>query len=282
MPTGGDPLLPFLNPLRLLRTAWRNRELLSQLSRREIAGRYRGSHLGVLWALLTPMMTLAVFTLVFGAMHHNRWAGSRYDGVLAFPMNLFIGIILFGVFSEVANRAATLITTNPNFVKKAVFPLELLSVSALAGSLVHALMTLLIQFAVVFYALGHIPPTALLLPLVFIPASLITVGVCWFLAAMGVFFRDLSSAVGPVIQLLFFMTPIVYPMTIFRQYPAAETAVRLLNPFVTIVESARLMVIEGKLPDFAALAWVTLASAIIAIAGYAIFMKVRRYFADAM
>jgi len=278
----GDPIAPLLNPLRPARTMWRERDLLRQLARREIVGRYRGSQLGFLWALLTPLLTLGVFTLVFGTMLGHRWHGSTYDGALAFPMNLFMGIIMFGIFSEVVGRAATLVTTNPNFVKKAVFPLELLGVSAIIGAVAHSLMTLLIQFGVVWYALGTVHATSLLLPIIFVPAVLVTLGVCWALAALGVFFRDLASAVGPVVQLLFFLTPIVYPMAVLEAHPAAASFIRAVNPFVTIVESARAVVIEGCLPDWGALAYVTMLSFVMAMAGYVLFMKVRRYFADAM
>jgi len=283
----GDPIRRFISPTAPLRTIWRHHELLRQLARREIVGRYRGSYLGILWALLTPLMTLAVFTLVFGAMGRHAWAGSSLEGklirpALEYPMNLFMGIIMYSVFSEVVGRASTMITTNPNFVKKAVFPLELLGVSAVIASLVHAAMTLVIQMLVIYLAVGYIPWTILLLPLMFVPAALVTLGVSWALAAMGVFFRDLGQAVGPVVQLLFFLTPIVYPMARFAEFPLVSRTLTLLNPFVTIVENARLVAIEGQMPHWASLGWVTLASGGVAMAGYILFMKVRRYFADAM
>lgn len=272
-----DPLLRHLNPMLLLRSLWRHRELVAQLSRREIVGRYRGSYLGIFWALLTPLMTLAVFSLVFGAM--SAHPGGR---VLDYPIRLFIGIIAFGVFSEVADRASLLVSSNPNFVKKAVFPLELLGVSAVAGAVVHSLMTLVIELAVILIAQGHIPATALLLPLVYIPLVLITLGVCWLLAGLGVFFRDLGNAVGPLVQLLFFLSPIIYSMKRFEEYPLTSKLLWMLNPFVTLVETARGLLIEGVMPDWRALGLVTAASMVIAMAGYAFFMKVRRYFADAM
>lgn len=298
----GDPILRFISPMAPIRTILKHRELLGQLARREVVGRYRGSYLGVLWALLTPLMTLAVFSLVFGTIHNNKWAKPAHidqqqhrqvasDGAsikppapspLEFPMNMFIGIIMFGIFSEVATRAAVLITSNPNFVKKAVFPLELLGVSVAIGSVVHALMTLAIELVFVWIVQGHVPMTALLLPVVFIPAFLLTLGACWALAAMGVFFRDLGQAVGPVVQLMFFLTPIVYSMRAFENTPTAGWLLRMFNPFVTIVENARRLLIDGEMPDWSALAIVTVVSGVVAMIGYIIFMKVRRYFADAM
>ena len=283
----GDPILRFISPMAPIRTIFKHRELLGQLARREVVGRYRGSYLGVLWALITPLMTLAVFSLVFGTIHNNKWAKpagqvASASSALEFPMNMFIGIIMFGIFSEVATRAAVLITSNPNFVKKAVFPLELLGVSVAIGSVVHALMTLAIELLFVWVVQGHVPLTAFLLPVVFIPAFLLTLGACWALGALGVFFRDLGQAVGPVVQLTFFLTPIVYSMEAFGNTPTAAWLLRTFNPFVTIVESARLLLIEGKMPDWRALGMVTIASGVVAMVGYIIFMKVRRYFADAM
>ena len=278
----GDPILRFISPMAPLRTIWAHRELLGQLARREVVGRYRGSYLGILWALLTPLMTLAVFTLVFGTMHHNKWGGEANGGALAYPMNLFVGIIVFGIFSEVATRAAVLITSNPNFVKKAVFPLELLGVSVVIGTVVHALMTLIIELLVIWVALGYVPLTALLLPVVFLPVFLLTLGTCWALSALGVFFRDLGQAVGPIVQLVFFLTPIVYPMAVLDSNPAIGWLLKTFNPFVTIVESARRLLIDGLMPDWRALGLVTVVSGVVAMVGYVIFMKVRRYFADAM
>lgn len=278
----GESVASFVSPLAPIATILRHRELLGQLTRREIIGRYRGSYLGVLWALLTPLLTLGVFTLVFGAMQHHSWPGSKVSGVMVYPMNLFIGIIVFGIFSEVATRSPGLVTGNPNYVKKAVFPLELIGVATVAGAIVHALMTLIIELIVVFAAQGYVPWTALLLPLAIVPAALLTLGVCWALSAMGVFFRDLANAVGPVVQLVFFLTPIVYPMQVLEGYELAGWALRWLNPFATIVDSARLMVVAGELPDWRALGIVTLLSLVAAMAGYVLFMKSRRYFADAM
>ena len=279
----GDPWLQFANPLQPMRSILRHRELLWQLARREIVGRYRGSYLGILWALITPLMTLGVFTLVFGAIHGNIWPGSARPGVLDFAVNIFIGIVIYGVFSDCTGRASGLVSNNPNFVKKAVFPLELLAISDVTAAVAHSLLAMVIELLAVLLATGHLPATALLLPLLYVPVILFTVGICWLLAALGVFFRDLQNAVGPAVQLLFFLTPIVYPMAaVATKYPQAGRALRMFNPFVVIVESARLLLIAGQAPDWWALAGVTGGSAVVAAVGYIFFMKLRRYFADAL
>lgn len=277
----GDPWRAHLNPATLTRSIWAHRELLSQLIRRDIVGRYRGSYLGVLWALLTPLMLLCVFTLVFGGMYDNHWPGGG-AGILDFAVNLFIGIILFTTFSEVTSSATSQITGNPNFVKKAVFPLELLGVSTLAASIVHSLLALGIEIIAVWIALGHVPIAAIALPLLYIPTALFTLGICWMLAGLGVFFRDLANAIGPVVQLLFFLTPIVYDRSLLARYPVLGQVLVMLNPFVVVVDSARGLMIRGQWCDWLAVGGVTLYSAAVCMAGYILFMRLRRYFADAM
>jgi len=214
----GEPWLAYVNPLVALQTVWSGRELLWQLTRREVVGRYRGSLLGIFWALLTPLLTLAVFTLVFGTMNQHRWSNSSGGGILNYATNLFIGIVLYSVFSEVAVASGRLVTGNPNFVKKAVFPLEMLSISALLTAVVHGALALVIQFIAVYLALGYVPVTAVALPLLFIPLALFTLGISWMLAALGVFFRDLPNLVGPLVQLLFFLTPIVYDRSMLNDF----------------------------------------------------------------
>lgn len=273
----GEPVGKYLNPLLLPRTVWRHWDLVAQLARREVTGRYRGSYLGILWALLTPLMLLAVFSLVFGTI-----MAQPGKGALDYPVRLFLGLILYGVFSEVAAASCAMVTNNPNFVKKAVFPLELLAVSAVTGAVIHSLMTLVIEVAVVLLAQGHVPMTALLLPVVYVPLILVTLGICWILSGLGVFFRDLGNAIGPVLQLLFFLSPIIYSMERFKDYPVLSKVLWAVNPFVTIVETGRGLLIEGVMPDWSAVGLATAGSAVLAMAGYGFFMLVRRYFADAM
>jgi lipopolysaccharide transport system permease protein len=272
----------YANPLQPARVVLTNRELLWQLARRDVVGRYRGSYLGVLWALLTPLLTLAVFTLVFGTIFQHRWANDPEGGVMRFAINMFVGITVFSVFSEVTTGASNHVTGNPNFVKKAVFPLELLGISSVVGSVIHALLALVILGIAVRISLGHIPATAVAVPLLFIPTALFTLGICWFLAALGVFFRDLANAIGPLVQLAFFLTPIVYDRSLLAKFGASGQALTVLNPFVIIVDGARGLLIRGQWPDLLPLGYVTAYSAAVALIGYIFFMRLRRYFADAI
>lgn len=276
-----DLLGKLLRPTVFIRNLIVHRELLWQLIRREVVCRYRGSYLGIFWSILNPMMMLAVFTLVFGAMHQHRWPLAQ-AGVFSFAINLFAGIVLFQIFSEVASAATTQIVSNPNFVKKAVFPLELLGISLLVASAVHSLLAMGIELLAVWVALGAVPPSAAIVPLLYLPAMLFTLGVCWLLASLGVFFRDLASAIGPAVQLLFFLTPIVYDRSLLQSLGLTGWVLTALNPFVILVDSARGAIIRGVWPDLGELAYVTIYSAAAAVLGYIVFMKLRRYFADAI
>ena len=262
---------------------WSSRELISQLAQREVQSRYRGSYLGTMWALITPLLTLGVFTLVFGTMSGGAgWAGSDRKGILDFATHMFVGIVLYGVFSECTARAPLLIAGNPNYVKKSVFPLEMLPVSVLGGAAMHSLLGMVAALASVFIDRGALPWTVLLLPVVYLPILLLSLGAMWFLAAVGVFLRDVASLIGVVVQLLFFLTPVAYPLAAFKSHPRVQQLVRYTNPLAPIMENARSIVVDGKPPQWLEMGVVTLVSAGLALAAYALFMKLKRTFADAI
>lgn len=272
----------FVNPLALVARLWTSRELIAQLARREVQSRYRGSYLGTMWALITPLLTLGVFTLVFGTMSVARWAGSDRSGIFDFAIHMFVGIVLYGLFSECASRAPTLITGNPNYVKKTVFPLEILPVSILGAAAMHSLLGMVAALACVFIDRGALPWTVLLLPVVYLPILLLSLGAMWFLAAVGVFLRDVASFIGVIVQLLFFLTPVAYPLAAFHGNPQVQHMVRRTNLLAPIMENARSIVVEGQPPQWLEMAVVTLLSAGVALVAYALFMKLKRNFADAI
>src|SRR5919108_2813526 len=149
-------LVEVLDPRPLLRTAWGRRSLLAQLTRREIEGRYRGSLLGVAWSFATPVAFLAIYTFVFGAVFRARWPQAPRASLAEFAVVLFAGLVVFNFFSECASRAPGLIASAPNYVKKVVFPLELLALSVAASAAAHALVSLVVLVASTAL-LGRIP-----------------------------------------------------------------------------------------------------------------------------
>lgn len=273
------PALAKAPSLDLVRTLLPHRRLVLRFTLNDALGRYKGSALGIAWSFLNPLLMLAVFTVAFGTLFAN--ATFTREGLPPRPpvLSIFCGMVVFAVFGEVLGRAPSAILAHPNYVKKVVFPLEILPVALVGSSLLHALIGLSI-LAVGTLALGHaLSWTFFLLPLVLLPLVLLALGIGWLLASLGVYVRDVAHTIGVVSQALFFLTPVVYPFSLFESRPLIAAILRW-NPLKVAVDEARLVVLWGELPDFAALAAMTAVGAVVAWLGFAWFQKTRRGFAD--
>jgi len=252
------------------------------LTRREIAGQYRGSMLGILWSMLTPLLLLAVYTFVFGTVFRARWADAATTSEPStgeFAIILFAGLIVFQLFAEVINRAPTLILSNVNYVKKVVFPLEILPVVALGAALFHAGVSFLVLFGFMLVVKGAIPLTAVLLPVVLAPFCLTILGLSWFLAALGVYYRDIKQVLGTLVTALLFLSPIFYPLSALPDWVRTWIA---LNPVALPVVETRAVLILGRMPDPLGLAIYAAVGLIMAGLGYTWFQKTRKGFADVL
>lgn len=252
--------------------------LLISLTRREIEVRYRGSLLGVLWSFLNPLFMMAVFTFVFAIVLRARW-GQGDGNTVEFALIIFAGLTTFNLFAEVASRAPSLVTSQPNLVKKVVFPLQILPVVALGGALFQAGIAAVILFAFQIAVGSGFHAASLLLPLLVLPLCLFTLGIAWFLAAFGVYVRDVGQIMPPIITALMFLSPIFYPSSSLPEWlrPFAGR-----NPLAYSVETVRDALIFGKFPD-PALWLIGLAGGLIVAAlGYAFFQKTRKGFADVL
>jgi lipopolysaccharide transport system permease protein len=265
------------NPRQLVANLLRHRELLWQFTLREVQGRYRETRLGVLWALLSPLATLAVYTVVFSTVFRSGWSRNGDDGLAGFALTLFTGMTAFGVFAECVTRAPSLVVGSPNYVKKVVFPLQILPVSVLGSAIFHSLVSLALIVAAGVLTAGRFPYTLLYLPLIYIPLAALTLGLSWWLAALGVFLRDAGHAVAIFAHLLFFLTPILYPI---EAVPERFRVFLWINPLAAIVEDFRRVVLWNLPPDWWWLATVTVVSLGVMVAGYAWFMVLREGFAD--
>lgn len=274
-----EPVLRYLSPIAVARELWGHRELIRQFTRREVEGRYRGSMLGMFWSFVHPLVLLVIYTFVFGVVLRTRWPDARTPGLFEFALMLFGGIVVFGVFSECVTRAAGIIVSVPNYVRKVVFPLQILPVSILGSAVFHALVSLAVLLVAELIHSGWIRPTVGLLPVTLVPLILLSLGLTWFLASLGVFVRDIGHAVPLAVQVIFFATPILYPL---QNVPEPFRTVIRLNPLTSVVENFRGLVFRGTLPDFEELAAWTFATALIALLGYAWFMKTKRGFPDVM
>lgn len=264
------------SPIEMFGSLWRNRELIKASAKREVLGRYRGSALGLLWSFFNPLFMLAVYTFVFSVVFRARW-NIESDSKTEFALVLFAGLIVFNMFGESINRAPALVANNPNFVKKVVFPLEILPAVTLLSSLFHGLISLGVWLLAYLVLFGLPHATVLYLPLVILPFLILILGLSWVLASLGVFLRDVSQFIGTVITVLMFMTPIFYPATAL---PEEFRKWLYLNPLTPIIEQARDVLYWGRSPDFAILGIYALASTAIAWLGFVWFQKTRKGFAD--
>lgn len=272
-----ESVTQYLNPIELARSLWSNRNLIFQFTRREVESRYRGSFLGLFWSFINPLTTLLIYTFAFGVVLQSRWPQARTDSLGEFAVVLLAGIAVFNVFSESANRATTTIINVPNYVKKVVFPLEVLPVSVVGAALFHFVVTLAIVIVANLFVFGLPPWTLALIPVVALPLIFLCLGVAWFLASLGVFVRDVSYTVGLIVQVLFFLSPILYPL---ESIPEPFRTIIQLNPITPMVQYFRDVIFaSGTLNVTSYVIWL-LISAIIMQLGYAWFMKTKKAFAD--
>jgi lipopolysaccharide transport system permease protein len=278
--TRQNPSWKYLNPFSALLGIWGYRELINQLVRRNIEVRYKGTMIGLIWMVVTPLMMLAVYTFVFGVIFKARWtAGGFGDSKVAFSLLLFCGMMVFNIFSESVNGSVVIVTGNPNYVKKVVFPLELLPVSAVVSACFFGLIWIGILLLGIVLFFHKICLTAVCLPLILIPLVLFSCGIAWFVASLGVFIRDLAHVIGIVLLVLYFMTPVFYSA---EMVPAKLKFILLFNPLALIIESVRQVLMYGQWPGWAALGIVTLLSIVVFQLGYFWFMKTKRGFADVL
>ncbi|MHB8914796.1 MAG: ABC transporter permease [Thiobacillus sp.] len=263
----------------LVASLWRNRQLILQMSKREVVGRYKGSAMGLLWSFLNPVFMLVVYTLVFSGVFKARWGVGEDETKTQFAIVLFVGLIVHGLFAEVLNRAPSLILGNVNYVKKVVFPLDILPVISMGAALFHSLISLLVLLVAFVLFNGYLHWTVIFIPLVLLPLVILTLGLAWILASLGVFLRDVGQTIGIVMTVMLFSSPVFYPITAL---PEAYRPWLMANPLTFIIDQARAVVVFGHLPNWTGLFIYFLVAIFIAWLGYAWFQKTRRGFANVL
>lgn len=267
--------------LALVRSLWRNRQLIMQMTRREVVGRYKGSAMGLAWSFFNPVFMLVVYTFVFSEIFQSRWAGvNGVDGgesKTLFAVLLFIGLIVLSLFSEVLNRAPSLILSNVNFVKKVVFPIEIMPVIAMGAALFHTMISLGVLLTAFLLFNGFLHWTVVLLPVVLLPLVILTTGLGWMLASLGVFLRDVGQTIAIITTVLMFLSPVFYPVI---AVPERFRVFIMANPLTFIIEQARDVVVWGHMPNWLGLGIYMFAAVLVAWIGYAWFQKTRKGFAD--
>lgn len=267
-----------ISPLTLLSTLKTHRNLIYNLVKREVIGRYRGSIMGILWSFFNPVLMLVVYTFVFSVVFKARWAGGT-DSRTEFALVLFAGLMLYSLFAECINRSPGLVLANVNYVKKVVFPLEILPIVAIGSATFHFLISFLVWLIFYLIFFGAPQVTLLLLPLLLIPFLLLTLGLSWFLAALGVFLRDVSQIVGVMTTALMFLSPIFYPITAL---PEEYHIFLQINPLTFVIEQARDVMIWEKGMNWWGWTIYLLLAAMTAWLGFAWFQKTRKGFANVL
>jgi lipopolysaccharide transport system permease protein len=253
----------------------KRRALVWQFLRRDILRRYKGTVLGLGWSFITPLLMLGVYTFVFRVVFNARW-GAGDDTNLDFALQLYTGLLVFNLAADCLTRAPQLIVEQPNLVTKIVFPLEILAWVTLGTATFHALLGMALLWLAAAWAQGF-QATMLLLPLVWLPLLPLLLGVIWFLAALGVFLRDIGQMMGMVVSLLLFLSPIFYPMSAL---PAAWRPLLAANPLTFIIEQSRRVVMTSQGPDWLGLIVYAAVACAVAWLGHRWFMLTRKAFAD--
>jgi lipopolysaccharide transport system permease protein len=264
-----------LNPFRVLSGLWPHRYLLGQLVKRDVQLRYRGV-LGVLWIFLSPLLLLAIFAFIFGEIFQARWPQQK-DGTLPFWLLLYSGLITFNLFAETLSRAPTSVRGSPSFVKKIIFPLQILPVVPLGAALVHGAFNLLVLLIALAWT-GGLHGQILLFPVLLLPVLLLALGLSWFVAAWGVFIKDVTQVVPMFVQMLLFLSPVFYPVS---AVPQVLQPIYRFNPLGVVIDSSRAAV-SGQPIDWAAWGLALGFCTAALILGYAFFQHSREEFADVL
>ena len=264
-------------PLAPLKSLLSNRNMIYLFAKRDIVLRYRGSMLGILWSILSPLFMLMLYSFLYGIILKVKWGNG--ESQMQFALIIFSGLFIYNFFSDCVSRSATIIVSNTNYVKKIVFPLEIFPYIVMAS----ALFQLSVGFVVwlVFYLLLNGLPhiTVLYFPVLLMPLMLFVLGLAWFFSAIGVYIRDVAQAITIVLSALMLITPIFFPLS---AVPEAFQSLFYLNPLTYILEQMRAILIFGLSPNWINLSFLTVGYAVFAWLGFAWFQKTRKGFADVL
>ncbi|SDZ78425.1 lipopolysaccharide transport system permease protein [Thiothrix caldifontis] len=268
---------PSIEFSRLFQSFWHHRQLIKDMAKREVIGRYRGSVLGMAWSFFNPVFMLVVYTFVFGVVFKARWGVDSDNGQGSFAVILFAGMIVHGLFAECINRAPSLVLANVSYVKKVVFPLEILPWVSVIAALFHTTISIVVLLVAKLALMHSLSWSILLLPIIWLPFLVGIMGISWFLSSTGVYLRDVSQMTGLITTVLLFMSPVFYPLSAL---PEMYRPWLLLNPLTFIIEQTRQVLVWGNAPDWGGLAIYSVLAGLVGWLGFVWFQKTRKGFAD--
>lgn len=257
--------------------AWRHRELIRAVVRREFISRFRGSLLGPAWAVLSPLFMLLTYTVLFSITMPQLSAGLT---VTEYASGIFIGLIVFNLFSELAYRAPILLHEHVNFVKRSIFPSETIAWTATIRAFTYAGVAFGVYVVFRLVTGGTLPATIVLTPLLVAPFALFILGVVWFLMALGAFTRDVAHIMASIVPVLMFATPIFYRLDQIAQMSKSAAFWLRLNIVGDYIEMLRDLALDGNIPNiFGYLALVAVSYAVF-LGGYQFFMRYKSVIVD--
>lgn len=265
----------------MFRSLWRHRELAWQFAVREVELRHRGSRLGAIWALMNPLSMLLLYWFIFGVIFGGRWGVLPHETQLDYVLAMFLGLGIFQVFADALAWGPIVITINPNFVKKVVFPLEMLPVAKIGDSAYHLCVTLgLVVVGSIFGSVG-VTWSMLWLPVLILPLLMLALGMGWILSAVGVFIRDIAQLTPLVATALQFASAVMFAPEKMQKVPYAWDILRL-NPLLHILDLGRTVVLWQEPMQWGWLAYIYGSALVTMVVGYACFMLLRRSFAEVL
>ena len=254
-------------------------ELTWQFTKRDVLGRYRGSFLGLGWSLVSPLLMLSLYTFVFSSILKARWPGVDVDSPLLYATNLFAGLIILNFINEVATKSSTLIIGHSNYVKRVVFPLEILGIATVLSAAFHSAISIGLLLLFQWVAAGSLSWSILAIPVLWLPLEIACLGLAWLISALGVYVRDTVQVINVALTLLLFLSPVFFPAS---AYPEAYKPLLSLNPLVWMIEEMRAITLNGDWPRLAPLLIALIASLFVAYGSRRLFQKARRGFADVL
>lgn len=258
---------------------WYNRNLILELAKRDVVGRYRGSFLGLAWSFLNPLVMLAVYTFVFSIIFQAKWQMPTGTSNVNFALVIFVGMIIHSLFAECINKAPSLIVSNANFVKKVIFPIDVLGWVSMASAIFHFVISLIILISAQLIFNNTFSHLTLLLPIIILPLIFMSMGFSWFLSSLGVYLRDISQVTAVVTTILMFLSPIFFPKSAI---PEEYQFLIELNPLTIFIEETRNIILFQIMPDWIGVMKSYAASITLMYLGYLFFQKTRRGFADVL
>jgi len=266
-------------PNRWIPGLWRHRGLLWQFTLRNVELRHRGSHLGLIWSVLNPLLMLSLYVFIFGIVFPGRFNPAHPESRIDYALGILLGLSVFHLFAEVLGTAPTVIVTNPNFVKKVVFPLEILPASSVGASVFHATISLVLALVGIVFVGPGLTANALWLPFILLPMLPLLLGIAWLISALGVFFRDISQLVGFFTMVLLYASCVFFPSSTLPPY---AWAILRFNPLLLAVELLRDVVMWHQAINPFHLIYLYVSGTLACLVGYWCFRKTAPAFADVL